>query len=273
MKKTSPIKWVGSKYRILPTILSYLPTESINFFEPFFGGGTVFFEYGFRARKHVFINDLNLPLMNMYREIRDNCQIVLELVEEYSNGRYEDIRDEFNLQKNTTSTELAALFICLNTMCFNGVYRENKQGNFNVPVGKNTKGHRNTCDNLDYERFRFAGRLLAGVEITNSSFNPWPFSATPGLGDVVFYDPAYLKEFSQYDKSGFTADDHKALAAQALIHAESGATVIVCGSNNDASRAIYGEPTKVVELSRTVGHSKRKKATEAIWVYNGIQQD
>lgn len=269
--KTSPIKWVGSKARILPTILEYLPSEPLNYFELFFGGGTVFFEYGFKARKQVFINDINMPLINMYREIRDNHTTVLELVEEYGHGSYEDIRDEFNQQKEYGSTELAALFICLNTMCFNGVYRENKQGKFNVPVGKNTKGHRNTCDDLNYERFRFAGRLLEGTHIINTSFNPWPFLQSPAKGDVVFYDPAYLKEFSQYDKSGFTAEDHKALNAQALAHAQNGATVIVCGSNNDASRSIYGEPTKVVELSRTVGHSKRKKATEALWVWNGTK--
>lgn len=271
MKSFSPLKWVGGKTRLAPDILPLLPPQPENYFEPFFGGGALFFAYGYKAKKQVFINDINLPLMNTYRMLASSDRdSLLTLVEEIGHGAYETIRDRFNEIKDQPGIESAAHFIVVNTMCFNSVYRENKKGKFNVPVGKNSKGHRNTCDSLDYDALRFAGRLMQGIHIENGSFTPWPFPVNPGKGDVVFFDPAYLKEFSQYNKSGFTVDDHKTLHTQALEHAANGATVIVCGSNNDASQAIYGQPTKVVALARTVGHSKRKQATECLWVYNGV---
>ncbi len=286
MKSFSPIRFVGGKTRLVPDLLEYLPTTCNRYFEPFAGGAALFFAYGFKANQ-AYLSDINHPLINAYDHIQCALDEVLVALTNFGESHYDAIRTQFNTQKeyfercgpgewtDEDGVNYAALFIAVNHLCFNGVYRENKKGQFNVPVGKNSKGEPRLLSSLKIDDFVDASKKLKRAQVMCSSFSPWPWSPfiVPKQGDVVFIDSPYLKEFSQYDKSGFTAEDHKALNAQALAHAQNGATVIVCGSNNDASRSIYGEPTKVVELSRTVGHSKRKKATEAIWVYNGLQQD
>lgn len=275
------LKWVGGKTRLLPQILPYLPELPRRYFEPFVGGGALFFHYGHKAEKS-FLNDICGPLMDFYWYLPRAYADIEESLRSMVGIPYDQLRTEFNETKQRCdqlphpqgNAEQVARFIALNYLCFNGVYRENKKGGFNCPVGRVGKkpGKPKTLHGFGEDKFEHLKKgasCLHRCEIKCRSFDPWPFSETPSEGDVVFIDSPYLKEFSQYNKSGFTAEDHKALNAQALAHAQNGATVIVCGSNNDASRAIYGEPTKVVELSRTVGHSKRKKATEALWVWNG----
>ncbi len=278
-KSNVPFVWAGGKTRLLPVLRSYLPETCNDFYEPFFGGGALYFNYGFGCRGQAYLNDICHPLMNAYQQLGKNHREVLELIEQFGHGSYESIKDDFNEIKLGPDYEkgavYAALFICLNTMCFNGIYRENKKGEFNVPVGKNSKGERNTCDNLDYEKLRYCGRLLESVVIESKPFSPWPFGdARPGPGDVLFCDPPYAKEFSNYSKEGFSMDDHKVLNAQAFAAASQGATVIVCGSNNSSSHEIYGPPTHVVTLQRTIGNfsqseKSRGKAEEALWIFNG----
>ncbi len=284
-KSESPLKWTGGKTRLLPVLRSYLPETCKDFYEPFFGGGALYFNYGFKCRGQAYLNDICRPLMNAYQQLSKNHVQVLDRVSAIRNiVGYDILRAAFNFLKKAEgdldwtekeAINYAAHFICLNTMGFNGIYRENKKGEFNVPVGKNSKGERNTCDNLDYEKLKFCGRLLAGVVMESKPFSPWPFGdARPGLGDVLFCDPPYAKEFSNYSKEGFSMDDHKVLNAVGLAAASQGATVIICGSNNSASHEIYGQPTHVVTLQRTIGNfsqseKKRGKAEEALWVFNG----
>lgn len=280
MKSVSPFRFVGGKTRLLPDLYEYLPKTCHNYWEPFVGGGALFFDYGWRRTGTAFLSDINWPLINAYNEIEYDLNEVRQVVDELQDLPYSVISCRFNEWKKDLdaegrfdSTTLAGLFIAVNHLCFNGVYRENKKGEFNVPVGRNSKGIERSLNSIDWDAFEVAAKKLSTgvVNINCIPFEPFSCPIAPIKGDVWFADSPYLKEFSQYSKNGFTVDDHKALAAQALMHAESGATVIVCGSNNDASKAIYGEPTKVVELSRTVGHSKRKKATEALWVWNGVK--
>lgn len=271
-----PLRWIGGKTRLLPVIRQYLPPTCKNYFEPFVGGGALFFDYGYKAEK-AYLNDICAPLMDTYWYLSRNFKNIEECLFELMETSYEVIRSEFNesyqLGKEIPcvkgNAEQVARFIALNHLCFNGIWRENKQGGMNVPVGKVGKKPmtRRVLTNLNFERLQEAADLLRNAICISSSFSPWPFDTEPQTGDVEFNDPPYLEEFSQYNKSGFTAEDHQALATQAKAHAANGATVIVCGSNNTASWDIYGSPTHVVELSRTVGHSKRGKATEALYVF------
>lgn len=278
------IKWTGGKTRLLPHILQYLPPLPSNYFEPFAGGAALFFEYGHKAER-AYLNDICGPLMDFYWYLPKAYTDIEESLRDLVNVPYDQLRQEFNetkircdqLPHPQGNAEQVARFIALNYLCFNGVYRENKKGEFNCPVGRVGKkpGAPKCLHDFGDERFEHLKRGAAYLHraiITSKSFDPWPFDVWPEPGDVVFFDPPYLKEYSQYNKSGFGMDEHEKLAEQAYSAATQGATVIVCGSNNDASRAIYGEPTKVVELSRTVGHSKRKKATECLWVYNGVKK-
>lgn len=279
MKTASPYRWIGGKTRLYPNILKYLPDveEVKGYYEPFVGSGAVFFLYGWLCET-AYLNDICQPLMNAYSELKsvstldpwnrpkfESC--LFDLME----STYEEIRAEFNGLRSETGAILgpqgAALFIALNHLCFNGVWRENKKGLYNVPVGKNAKGEPRLLTTLDFEKLDGAGDKLGNAFLSALSFDAWAANTTLGKGDVLFADPPYLNEFSQYNKDGFTVDNHKALASYCRASAENGSTVIVCGSNNQASWDVYGESTEVIELSRTVGNSKRKKATEALYVY------
>lgn len=294
MKSPSPIRWVGSKARFLNVkqtksgerlfdLLDYLPATCNNYFESFCGGGAVFFEYGHKCTGRAYLNDINAHLMNTFECLGQYREEVLFELNLLKNATYEFIKQRFNTHKGEIEIrnwwdeqercEMAALFIALNHLNFNGVYRENKKGQYNVPIGKDSKGIARCLDTLNLDKLVEAGEKLEKSQafVTWGSFNPWPFDVRPQAGDVVVFDPPYIDEFSQYDKSGFTADDHKILNAQVFAAAASGATVLLCGSDNAVSREIYGEPTKVVELSRTVGHSKRGKATEAFWLFNTVR--
>lgn len=283
MKSPSPLKWVGGKTRLLPTIKKYLPPVCHNYYEPFVGGGALFFDYGWKCDGMAYLQDINHPLINTYDHLQSAFDETVSAIVSLQDTPYETIKAQFNSLKVQFETfngawseedgcNYAACFIALNHLCFNGIYRENKKGEFNVPVGKDSNDNPRTLKTLDFDKLREASRKLRFAGLNWTSFDPWSHILIPGKKDVVFFDPAYLKEFSSYDKSGFTAKDHEVLCKQALAHAANGATVVVCGSNNDASRTIYGEPTEVVELSRTVGASNRKKATEALWVWNRYEQ-
>lgn len=286
-KTPSPWRWVGSKARLLPVIEEYLPAVCHNYWEPFLGGGALFFHYGYKRTGTAFLSDINHPLINAYDHLQNALDEVLDWLEHLKDFDYSSIRCDFNILKENFETarpgewsqehavNYAACFIALNHLCFNGLYRENKKGEFNVPVGRDSKGNVRTLGTLSIDALVDACEKLNSRMPTNIKaipFHPYYCPILPKSGDVWFGDPPYIDEFSAYDKAGFTLDDHKTLFNQALAHAERGATVVLCGSNNEPTREIYGEPTQVIELSRTVGASKRRKAEEALWVWNGVKK-
>ena len=217
------LKWAGGKTQLLPTIDSFLPEsfgreKNITYIEPFVGGGAVLF---FLLQKYpnikkAIINDINPHLIRTYTVIRDNpCSLIdtlNELQEKFrTSGDFEaqkefflDIRSRFN-QKVYTDIEEAAYMIFLNRTCFNGLYRENSKGGFNVPFGKYSNP--TICD----EALIIAdSELLQKVEILNGDF------AQTGRcidGYTFFYfDPPYrpldaTSSFNSYVKEAF--DDNE----------------------------------------------------------------
>lgn len=273
-----PFRWVGGKTRLLPYIDKYLPHEAwgehvnINrYFEPMMGGGAVFWSYGEPVANHCFLNDINYPLMNAYACLRSVYADVRIEAMKLDDLSYNEVRQKFNRCKQLTGAgwdaELAAMFCMLMGTCFNGVYRENLSGGFNCPQGKDSKGKRHEWSRVDWEGLQKAGAGLLGAAIAHGSIFPWPWeNARPGLGDVVVYDPPFAGEFSDYHSSRFTLEHHASLRDQAQGWADNGATVVVCGSNNEWSWKVYGQPTEVVPIQRNVGNSLRGMATEALYV-------
>jgi DNA adenine methylase len=284
----SPFRFVGGKSRLVPTLLDYLPERPYNYYEPFCGGGSLFFAYGYKCQSKAYLSDVNRPLMNAYAQLRDRLDEVLSALTNLGDTPYNTIRAQFNEAKvhsenpfpgqswtEEDSVNYAALFIAINHLCFNGVYRENKKGEYNVPVGRNAVGVERTLGSLSIDSLVETSSKLMHTMLLSSSFTPWPYGSLPGKGDVYIADPPYLKEFSSYNREGFNADHHILLAAQAGAIAKRGATVIVCGSNNEASHEIYGKPTRVVTLARNVGNfsesdKKRGPAEEALWIMNPV---
>lgn len=216
------IKWVGGKTQLLDEIRKSLPRDfasrqHVTYVEPFVGGGAVMFwilqEYPNIER--AVINDINQELICTYRVIKENVEgLVAELApiqDEYIPMGAEDRkvyflekRTRFNTKK-TDPIETAALFIFLNRTCFNGLYRVNSKGAFNVPHGKYTNPRICDVDNL-----RACSTILQKVEILSGDFAETECYAGP---DTLFYfDPPYkpiteTSSFTSYAKGGFNDDE------------------------------------------------------------------
>ena len=216
------IKWVGGKTQLLDEVKKSLPhdlatRQHVTYVEPFVGGGAVMFWIlqAYPNIEHAVINDINEELICTYRVIKDNVEKLIaqlsRIQEEYipldSDSRkiyFLAKRAQFNT-KRTTPIETATLFIFLNRTCFNGLYRVNSKGEFNVPHGKYANPRICDADNL-----RACSEVLQKVEILCGDFAETGRYAGP---DTLFYfDPPYkpiteTSSFTSYAKEGFNDDE------------------------------------------------------------------
>jgi len=199
------LKWAGGKRSLIPNIISLFPKDYRNriYHEPFFGGGALFFSI---KPQRGSINDINPRLINFYKVVRDNPE---ELIEQASIYPYEKeefyrIREHYN-KSHLTNVEDAAITLYLNKTAFNGLYRVNSKGEFNVPFGRYSNP-----TIVDKERLRAASKLLKNIEILQTDFSYVIDRAEKG--DLVYFDPPYLPvsdtaNFTSYSSDGFSWDD------------------------------------------------------------------
>lgn len=206
------LKWVGGKAQLLSQFEQYYPKDFNNYFEPFIGGGALFFNLS-PTKAHI--NDVNTTLISAYKNIKNKPEEVMKILKklesEYKNGNEESkkelfykIRDEFN---NTSDAELkkSAYLIFLNKTCFNGMYRENSKGGFNTPFGK-----AKNPTILDRENILLVSKVLKHTKLTSVSFEKAVAEAKKG--DFVYFDPPYhplteTAKFTSYHKDSFTKED------------------------------------------------------------------
>ena len=249
------IKWVGGKARISDRVLSKIPSKINNYYEPFLGGGAIFFDlYKRGSIQKATLGDFNPELMNSYRVVRDNVEDLIKYLKkpkyEYKRKSYLNIREQNPLK--LSSIERAARFIYLNRTCFNGLYRVNNSGQFNVPFGD----YRNPviCDEVNLKQVSIA---LNGVRLLEEDFT-WVLElAKPG--DVVYLDPPYIplsktSKFDSYTRSGFGLDKHEELANTFKELSRRKVRVILSNSSAPESYAFYkGFKIEEFENSRSVG--------------------
>lgn len=262
-------KWVGGKSRLLGEIHDLIPdADYTHYYEPFVGGGALFFNHGFKSQ-YSEISDVNARLVDCYAAIKTQPDKVCDEVWSLVGVDYYDLRAEFNAIHIRGKVRVAALLLGLMHLCFNGLYRTNKAGGFNTPIGRCSKGKPRDLLSFDHAAVHEASAYLHSTRIRCGSFVDTlsNIEVVPGK-TLVFCDPPYLQEFSSYDSSGFGAKDHVTLALLASDLRDRGATVIVCGSDNAASHQIYGTPTRVVTLKRTVGAGERGDAREALYLFS-----
>ena len=262
------LKWVGGKKRMLPAIKQYLPEKIEHYYEPFVGGGAAFFDFGWCCPKSS-INDINKTLMHTYQAVQTDYKTVGKIIHSLVDVDYYELREEFNKQPKLGLFRDAALMLALNFLCFNGLYRENKSGHFNTPIGTDNKGNPRSLKDYPYSHLLHASTALQKCAISAMDIGSWIYYNWPNLnqGSLVFADPPYLDLFSNYDSTGFTAKDHQYLRDSLLPLVRNGATVIICGADNQPTIDIYGPPTFTQAVNRTVGASNRKRTTEAFWVF------
>lgn len=201
--ETYPIvKWVGGKRQLMFELIKNMPKSYNRYFEPFIGGGALFFEL---QPEQAYISDINEELINLYSVVRDN---VYELIKDLS--KHEVSKEYFleirNIDRTEQYTELsdverASRFIYLNRTCFNGMYRVNSQGQFNVPFG-----HYKNPRIIDENNLLNCSELLKKTEIKCADFSE--ILTKVKKGDLVYFDPPYVplnetSSFTSYTKDGF----------------------------------------------------------------------
>ncbi len=260
------LKWAGGKRQLLDEIYTRFPEDYDAFHEPMFGGGALFFDL---EPDNGSINDTNPRLVNFYRQVRDSPEDLIELLRSYEDPEsdpdpdrehcdaknyYYQQRELFNRRprdEEFDELEEAALLLYLNRTGFNGLYRENSSGEFNVPIGR--------YENPDWvqaDRIRAASRVLEAVEISNRDFQYILEAASED--DLVYFDPPYepmspTANFTDYSAEGFGKEDQERLLDTVEELDDRGVNVIL--SNSGVMFEMYDEAGFLVE---------REGATRAI---------
>ena len=268
------VKWPGGKRTLIPAIAQHFPDEVETYWEPFVGGGAVFFTFAKRIERAV-LCDTNEDLMITYAVVKDDVEALVERLSEherahrrrdgrkYKDGKsyYYRVRDD----EPSDPVEVAARFIYLNKTCFNGLYRVNKAGRFNVPEGKYAKP-----DICNADRLRRASSALARAHIVLGDFTR---TVQPADGDFIYCDPPYDGTFTGYQAAGFAQDAQRRLRDAADGWAQAGATVLLSNADTPAMRSLYasGFAIEGVSAPRNINSDAagRGKAAELLIKSNG----
>lgn len=267
------VKWAGGKRQLLAQIRERMPREYNRYYEPFIGGGAVVFDL---LPENALINDINEALINAYVQIRENVDSFLDNINridsaigEDAKAYYYSMRNLYNmkLEKMEYDIELAALFVFLNKHCFNGLYRVNSKGLFNVPYN-NSK--RVSCDE---ESIRMTSDYLKRVTITTGDFEDACRNA--GRGDFVFLDSPYAPlnptSFESYTKEGFTLESHERLARLYDELTERGCYCMLTNHNTELIEQLYGNKgyaISVVNVKRMINSDANNRKGQEVIICN-----
>ena len=242
------LKWAGGKTQMLGDLLPKVPKSYGRYIEPFFGGGAMFFAL---QPENAIIADSNPELINMYRQVAENVDEVISYLKKYENTSemFYAVREQDWMC--LSKAEAAARTIFLNRTCFNGLYRVNKQGKFNVPYGKYANPR--ICDE---EGLKAASKALKKAEILCGDYL-LVLEHYAEAGDFVFLDPPYLPiseyaDFKRYTKEQFYEEDHVELAKMIMRLQERGCHVVLTNSNHPLVHELYAPFT--IDVIQTKRH-------------------
>ncbi|MDC4354127.1 Dam family site-specific DNA-(adenine-N6)-methyltransferase [Acinetobacter baumannii] len=264
--KCKPIlKWAGGKTQMLDSILPRFPVSYGKYVEPFFGGGAVFFAL---QPENAIISDSNPELINLYRTVANDVDTVIDELKKFENT--EEMFYEVRAQKweNLSPAEAAARTIYLNRTCFNGLYRVNKRGQFNVPFGK----YKNPKI-VDEDNLRAASSLLSKATIICSDYSEVLENLTCPH-DLIFLDPPYIpisehSDFKRYTKEQFHLEDHEHLAKIYRRLSDKGCNVFLTNSNHPIVQKLYnGFEYEVIQTKRHISCDSQNRKGEDVIVSN-----
>ena len=257
------LKWAGGKTQMLGDLLPKVPTSYGRYIEPFIGGGAMFFALN---PNDAVIADSNPELINMYKQVADNVDAVISYLQKYENTQEMFYRVRALEWEELPEAEAAARTIYLNKTCFNGLYRVNKKGQFNVPFGKYKAPK--FCD---VEALYTASEALQKSNIVCGDYlSVLKEFARPG--DFIFLDPPYLPiseyaDFKRYTKEQFYEEDHVELAKEVFRLQELGCYVILTNSNHPLVHELY-KPfnIEVIQTKRYISCSGSNRKGEDVIV-------
>ncbi len=263
---TSPfLKWAGGKRWLASSSRLPIPDQFERYIEPFVGGGAVFFKL---SPAQSILSDINPELINLYRVIRDTPEALETLMAEHHAKHSPDHYYQVRADVPSDTIAQAARTLYLNRTCWNGLYRVNLKGEFNVPIG--TK----TAVIIEGESFAALSDALQQAEILCQDFE-----ATLALaqgGDFVFVDPPYtvkhnLNGFLKYNEKIFGWSDQIRLHDAVVAAADRGASVVITNADHESVRELYSDFTyrQLARTSVLAGDpGKRGKTSEAMFLAN-----
>ncbi len=234
------LKWAGGKGRLLAQLETlFPPTRSYQrYFEPFLGGGAVFFHLAAKnSTLESYLSDVNFELVNCYTQVKEAPDELLFGLSSMRNDKHHFYKVRAQDITKMTELERAVRLIYLNKTCFNGLYRVNRKGQFNVPFGK-YKNPRIADD----ETIKKASNLLTGANLLAAPFDAIAVMAKKG--DFVYFDPPYqplskTANFTSYTLTSFGMADQERLAALVCKMTEQGVKIMVSNSDTPEIRALY----------------------------------
>ena len=266
MVKSRPgpiLKWAGGKQAIAHRLVRYFPATFNRYFEPFVGGGSVFF--GLQPERAI-IGDANNWLLDTYEAVREDQGGVATILDGMPNTKDEYMKVRRVLPDTLPLLERASNLIYLNKTCFRGLFRVNRQGQFNVPYGQYNRRY------YDPANLRAVAEVLQGVEIRRGDFESCLRDVT--ARDFVYMDPPYFKlggysDFNRYTKDQFRANDHFRLAALCRELDSRGVRWAVSNSNTGFIRALFeGYNQIVVDNRREINLNSRNRDITELLITN-----
>lgn len=266
------VKWVGGKTQLLSTIKEMLPESYGTYYEPFFGGGAVFFDV---CPTNSVINDINPELINMYLQVRDHVDDVIDELTALDNAHevsddpkafYLEVRNKFNTNLGVNDSDQAARFIYLNKHCFNGLYRVNKKGEFNVPFNGKLSGWSSDRSHLLEASTKLYSSFITCGDYVDAIKNA-------SKGDLVFFDSPYAPltptSFTDYTKEGFEYEDHVTLAALFKVLTNRGCYCILTNHDTPLIRELYKDFTiKEVDVRRSINRNGSDRTGKEVIITN-----
>lgn len=252
------VKWAGGKTQLLEVIDTMIPTQFGRYFEPFLGGGALFFHLvskGVKFESHI--SDINAELINTYISIKSNVEELIEVLQFYKQEYrrdpavfYYQLRDNPEMQyPRDDDIRRPARFITLNRTCFNGLYRVNRQGKFNVPMGRYNNPTICNADNLR--------NVSAALNQSNARINTEDYKESllqARENDFIYLDPPYAptsetSDFTKYTKDGFTVKDQEDLANTFKKLDQCGCKLLLSNSDTPLVRELYSDyASNIVEV-------------------------
>lgn len=260
------LKWAGGKRWLVARHDQYLPREFSRYFEPFLGGAAVFFSL---QPKSALLSDCNRDLIEVYSAIRDEPDAVWAKLRAHSTKHSKTYYYRIRSSSPRTVTSKASKFIYLNRACFNGLYRVNKKGVFNVP-----KGTKDTIIFPD-EDFRIISSVLKTCELREQDFEESLDLAGPG--DFIYLDPPYTVQhnnnnFVKYNELLFSWEDQERLSGAAFKAAARGAKVLISNADNECIHDLYSDPIwhqlSVSRHSILASDTKKRRLTTELLISN-----
>ena len=265
------LRWAGGKRWLIKHLPELLPKQFNDYHEPFLGGASIFLYLKSRnlIQNHSYLSDFNPDLINVYKQLQNNSQEIIDLINSYKNER--DFYYSIRAISPKNDIEKAAIFIYLNRTSYNGIYRVNRDGFYNVPFG-----YRTGKNLLDCSHFPKISKLLS-QDVTFQSNDFEIIKENLKAHDLVFLDPPYTvahenNGFIQYNQQIFSWDDQKRLAELLKVISDSNAYFILTNAAHSCIAELFdGLGTlRIVQRPSTIGGKGAKRTQVNEYVFTNV---